>query len=264
MKALCALAVALAASLAFAGPAAAEDADEDRFSITPYFWLPTLEGDLRFNVPQNGTELFPRVHVGPNDYLDSLEGVVMIAGEARFGSVSVFTDFIWLDFSHDTARLIEIEDSPIPPIDIGSTADLSGTLWTLAGGYDLISNDDWRLQAFAGFRYLSTETEVNWQLTDPIGDFPETGSVERESESWDGLVGVRGEARLGDWFIPYYVDVGAGDADLTWQGLVGIGYRWDWGDLRLDYRYLSYEREDESLIQELTLGGPAVGASFRF
>ncbi len=263
MKALCALAAALAASLAFAGPAAADD--EDRFSITPYIWLPTVEGNLRYNFQQNGTDFFPSIHVGPNDYLNNLEGVFMIAGEARFDRISVFTDFIYLDFSRDGATLITIDSSgPIPPIDIGTTAELSGNLWTLAAGYDLINDESWRLQAFGGFRYLSLDSTVEWQLSGPLGVFPQTGTVSRDAEAWDGLVGVRGEARLGDWFFPYYVDVGAGDSDLTWQGIVGVGYRWGWGDLRLDYRYLSYEQGDDSLVEELTLDGPAVGVSFRF
>ncbi|MGH6951800.1 MAG: hypothetical protein ACREH4_13070 [Vitreimonas sp.] len=265
MKTVTALALAAAASVAFASPAVA---DEDRFSVTPYIWLPTVEGDLRFTIPPqdpDGPEFFPNVRVGPNDYLENLEGVFMIAAEARFEPVSVFTDFIYLDFSRDAARLLSIDRvTPIPPIDIGSTSELSGSLWTLAGGYDLIDNEDWRLQAFAGFRYLDVDADVEWRLSGPLGLFPETGSVSSSSESWDGLVGVRGEARLGDWFVPYYVDVGGGDSDLTWQGIVGIGYRWGWGDLRLDYRYLSYEQGEENLVRELTLGGPAVGASFRF
>lgn len=266
MKAFSALLLALAAYTASIGSAAADD--KDRFSITPYVWLPSVEGDLRFTIPQldpSGPEFFPRVRVGPNDYLDNLDGALMIAGEARFDRFTVFTDFIYLDMSREGARLLTIDNSgPIPPVDIGATAELSGNLWTLAGGYDLIDNDDWRLQAFVGFRYIGADASVDWELSGPLGLFPPTGSVDGESDSWDGLVGVRGEMRTGDWFFPYYVDVGAGDSDLTWQGLVGVGYRWGWGDLRLDYRYLSYEQGEDSLVQELTLDGPALGATFRF
>ena len=264
MKALSALAAALAASLAFAGPASAQD--QDRFSITPYIWLPTLEGDFRYNFSQNGEDFFPSINVGPNDYTDNLDGALMIAGEARFDRFSVFTDFIYLDLARDTSRLISIDDAgAIPPIDIGTQADLSGSLWTLAAGYDFINDDAWRLQAFGGFRYMSVDSSATWQLSGPLGLFPETGTVSRDTESWDGLVGVRGEARMGHWFFPYYADIGAGDSDLTWQGIVGVGYRWGWGDLRLDYRYLSYDQGDgDSLIEELTLDGPALGATFRF
>lgn len=264
MKAYALAAALAAACLAFASPAAAEDTGGVRFSISPYLWLPTVEGDLRFSVPRSGQEFFPNVHVGPNDYLENLEGVLMIAGEVRYNRFSAFTDFIYLDFSRESATVISIDSAlPIPPIDIGSTAQLSGNLWTLAGGYDLIDDETWRLQAFAGFRYLHSEVEVNWNLAGPLGIFPSTGGVGRESDSWDGLIGVRGEARLDAWFFPYYADVGAGDSDLTWQGSVGVGYRWGWGDVRLDYRYLSYE-QDDALIEDLTLGGPALGATFRF
>jgi hypothetical protein len=267
MKASCALAAALAASLAFAAPAAADDDDGDRFSITPYIWLPSLDANLRFHLPPSnpsGPEFFPNVQVGPTDYLENLDGVFMIAGEARFGRASVFTDYIFLDFSQEVSTLVSIGPGQAIPVDIGTTSQLSSDMWTLAGGYDVINDEDWRLQAFVGFRYLSVEAGAAWLLSGPLGLFPATGSIATETETWDGLVGVRGEARLGDWFIPYYADVGGGDSDLTWQALVGVGYRWGWGDIRLDYRYLSYDQSDERLVQELTLDGPALGASFRF
>jgi len=31
-----------------------------------------------------------------------------------------------------------------------------------------------------------------------------------------------GESRK--WFVPYYLDVGTGESDLTWQAMGGIGY----------------------------------------
>ncbi len=33
------------------------------------------------------------------------------------------------------------------------------------------------------------------------------------------------------WSVPYYLDVGTGDSDLTWQGLLGLAYSFGWGDL---------------------------------
>lgn len=264
MRALGALVMALATTLAFAAPAAAQ---EDHFTITPYVWLPTFDGDLRFHIPPNnpsGPEFFPDISVGPVDYLENLSGVFMIAGEARYAPVSLFTDFIYLDFSDEDANVRSIDGSgPLPPIDVGSTFDLTGMLWTLAGGYDLIDSDSLRLQTFGGVRYLSVESEVNWRLSGPFGLFPESGSVENDSESWDGLVGARGEFRAGGWFFPYYADIGAGGSDLTWQALVGVGYRWGWGDVRLDYRALHYE-DDDDLVQQMDFDGPALGATFRF
>ena len=57
-------ALAFAAALAFASAAQAQDL---RFSVTPYLWLPTFEGDFRFNVPPTdpaGPEFNPDFNIG--------------------------------------------------------------------------------------------------------------------------------------------------------------------------------------------------------
>jgi len=51
---------------------------------------------------------------------------------------------------------------------------------------------------------------------------------------WDVVIGVRGHANLNrQWYLPYQLDIGAGQSDLTWQAAGGIGYRFDWGDVNL-------------------------------
>jgi len=98
------------------------------------------------------------------------------------------------------------------------------------------------------------------------GTFPSSGSASRRVDLWDGIIGVRGTVGLGDsrWAIPYYLDVGTGDSALTWQGVAGIEYRYDWGDLQLMYRYTYYDMKEGKLLQNVSLGGPAVGVNFRF
>jgi len=83
---------------------------------------------------------------------------------------------------------------------------------------------------------------------------------------WDGVVGFRGSARLGagNWFVPYYLDAGAGTSKFTWQAVVGVGYSFGWGDLLLVYRYLSFEQGDDQPVQRLEFAGPALGATFHF
>jgi len=45
----------------------------------------------------------------------------------------------------------------------------------------------------------------------------------------------------------------------------GLGYAFAWGDLVLDYRYLYYSQDGEDkLIDNLSFGGVALGAKFRF
>lgn len=52
--------------------------------------------------------------------------------------------------------------------------------------------------------------------------------------------------------------------DLTWQALVGVGYRWDWGDLVLAYHHPSYDMGSDKLLQDTDFSGPALGVVFRF
>ena len=100
----------------------------------------------------------------------------------------------------------------------------------------------------------------------PGKEFSRSGSVSGSEELWDGIVGVRGRLRLGssNFFVPYYVDVGAGSSNLTWQGMIGLAYAFKWMDVVGAYRHLYYEKDDEYLIQDMQFSGPALGLRFRF
>ena len=61
---------------------------------------------------------------------------------------------------------------------------------------------------------------------------------------------------------PWYFDIGAGDSDLTWTGMAGIGYHFDWGEVVLTYRYMDYDMGSGSPIRDINFAGPMIGASF--
>ncbi len=63
--------------------------------------------------------------------------------------------------------------------------------------------------------------------------------------------------------MPYYGDIGAGSSNTTWQALLGVGYRFAWGDAVFVVRSLSYNFTDSSEL-DVRMIGPALGASFRF
>ena len=65
-------------------------------------------------------------------------------------------------------------------------------------------------------------------------------------------------------FVPFYVDVGGGNSVTTWQAAAGIGYAYPWGDVRLDYRYMSFDQNGDKLIKDLDMGGLALGVNFVF
>ena len=129
------------------------------------------------------------------------------------------------------------------------------------------------MDLIAGVRYLSLKTTTNWNLntdvTGPNGNsiiLPRSGSVRKSGNLTTGIVGAKGRVKLGesDWFVPFYVDVGGGNSVTTWQAAAGIGHAFKWGDVRLDYRYMSFDRNDDKLIQGLDMGGLALGVNFVF
>ncbi len=152
------------------------------------------------------------------------------------------------------------------PVSSSTRSDLEGGVWQLAASYTVSQNERSRFEVLGGVRYLTVKAEAGWQLNGPVGLFPQAGSLSQEAELWDGIVGVRGRLALaeGRWFAPYYLDAGTGSSDLTWQALAGVGYAFDWGDLLLAYRHLSYQQGDDKLIQDLSFGGPGLGATFHF
>jgi hypothetical protein len=122
------------------------------------------------------------------------------------------------------------------------------------------------LEVLGGVRYAGLEAELDWQFAGPVGLMPQAGRFSQQVDLWDGVIGVRGKARLGTGggFVPYYLDAGAGSSKLTWQAMAGIGYTFKWGDALLSYRHLFYDQKDGKLIQQVRFSGPAVGATFRF
>ena len=80
------------------------------------------------------------------------------------------------------------------------------------------------------------DTSLDWNVAGTLGLLPaRQGSIAKTRSEWDAIVGVKGEIALcaGKWFMPYYLDVGGGSHNTTWQALVGAGYRYGWGELVL-------------------------------
>jgi hypothetical protein len=255
--------------------AAAQTPDNQwTFSITPYLWLPNINGTLKYNIPP-GSGGSPEVSVGPNDWLEALNMVMMISGEVRKGRWSVFTDFIYLDFSNQDSTVKSINfggDRVSSSANVSTDSSLRGMAWTLGGGYAVLPGRPVELDVFGGLRYFGLHASTDWQLTGAVTgpgagqNFQRAGDVSQRADLWDGIVGVRGRVWLGrsNWSIPYYLDVGTGSSSLTWQGMIGVAYSYKWFGVTLAYRNLYYDQKDDKLIQDLRFSGPALGMTFRF
>ncbi len=274
--AVVAQATALCVGSLIAIPAAAQIDPFDgnwRFSVTPYLWLPNVNADLDYDLPPRAAEFRQSdvrrlgTEIGPNDYLSNLQFALMLSGEARKGPWSVVTDIIYLDLGNQDSDILTFRGArgePLPNLPHQAETSLSATVWTLAGGYTLSRGPWGNVDLLAGFRYLGLDTELKWQLAGSDDRLDRTGKVSSSKDEWDGILGVKGQILFGDtrWFMPYYLDVGTGSSNLTWQAALGAGYRFDWGDVTLALRSLSYEFDKDDA--DIRFTGPVLGATFRW
>jgi opacity protein-like surface antigen len=280
------LATALAAAALATPLQASAQAPADRwtFSVMPYLWLPGINGTLNYGPPPPGGGS-ASVDVSESSVLDALDFAFMINGEARKGRWLVATDVIYLDFGKNDSSVqsVDFNLGPRGRINVaagensGTQSKLTGWLWTLVGGYAAVQDPRWNLDVIGGFRFLNLEARTDWQInatltvTDPIGGgtatFARQGSVEKSDNIWAGIVGAKGRVKLGEtpWFVNYYADAGGASNLFTWQGAAGVGYAFTWGEILFDYRYLYYDQSgQDKLIQDVSFGGFALGANFRF
>ena len=120
------------------------------------------------------------------------------------------------------------------------------------------------MDLIGGFRYLSMDSTLNLSLQDATGRYLRARNVSMNQDAWDGIIGARGQFLIRDtpWFVPYYADIGAGSSNWTWQAMLGLGYRFNWGEATLAWRAIGYEFDDENV--DLTLNGPALGVTFNW
>jgi len=254
-----------AAILTVSGGAA--HAEDWRFGLTPYLWLPNIEANGTADGPPNGGD--PAYEVGPVDYLDNLDFVLMLAGEARRGQWSVRADVIYLDFTNQRSAvktvsgpggLIEI------PVNAGTSSSFTGLEAQATLGFWLMDQPGRSVEIFGGLRYLDISFDLNWELDAPLALLPQSGHIEQSADPLDVIVGTNARFAFGNgkWFVPLHADIGTGGSSLTWQLTAGVGYSLAWGDLLFVYRHLDYEDDEGELLEGLRLSGPAVGVSFSF
>jgi hypothetical protein len=263
--ALCSLCIAVLTPVR----AAAQDISDDwRFSVTLYAWLPDIGGDTTFPTASGGD-----IDIDADTILDHLEMAAQGSFSLQKGHWGAYTDLIYLDIgaSESQTRNITIGGTSLPATVTAATdLDLESIIWTVGISYRITASPAVTLDVSGGARLVSFEPNLEWEFTGDFGPIvppPRTGSSEVSTDQWDGIVGVKGQLAFGGdrkWVVPYYLDVGTGDSDLTWQALLGLGYAFGWGELRVVWRYLDYDLKSGRAIADLNFNGPAFGAALRW
>ena len=249
--------------------AAAQTSDAWQFGASIYLYLPTLGGTTNFPSSGGGSD----VSVDSSKIMDKLKMAFMGSFEARKGVWGGFTDVLYVDLGDSKSgfRDMTIGGSQIPAgASANANFDLKGTVWTLAGSYRAVPDVRQPLDVFAGARMLDVKQSLDWQLSGNVGSIPlagRSGNREAKLQNWDAIVGVKGRFTLGSerkWFVPYYLDVGTGESDLTWQAMTGIGYSFGWGDVVGSWRYLDYKMKSGRVIESMNFNGPSLAAVFHW
>jgi len=262
-------AIAVVAALVPFHAHADSTAGDWQWDATVYLYLPSIGGETSFPPGGGG----PSVDVSADAILDSLNFAFMGALGVRKGPWGVATDVIYLDLgsTRKGTRNFGIGQLDLPAsVDGDFTYDLTGWLWTLSGSYALVQQERVSMDVLAGVRMLDLEQTLRWQLNGDISTLPlpgRSGTGSAEATQWDAIVGVKGRASFGaegSWYVPYYLDVGTGDSDLTWQGMAGLGYSFDSVEVTGVWRYLDYDIGDDTAIASIDFNGPALGVTYRF
>jgi hypothetical protein len=130
-----------------------------------------------------------------------------------------------------------------------------------------VSDPAWTVDLLGGARTLRIKPTLGYSITGDLGPIVipgRNGSKQVDASVWDGLVGVKGRYTFRQnprWYAPFYLDVGTGQSQLTWQISGGIGYSYNWGSVFAMWRYLDYKFQSGKGLDNINMNGPMVGVA---
>ena len=267
VRTLAAASLCLAALLG--SPAAsAQGSDDWKFQAAVYVYLPSIDGTTTFSGSGGGTD----AGVDASKFLENLNFAFMGSFEADKGPWGALADVIYIDIGDSESPARNFSIGGTLPVGVNASVHygLNGWLWTLAGSRSLVSTPTHELNLIGGARLLDIDQTIDWTLGGNVGSvaLPDrAGSRTTGVSNWDAIVGLKGRAMFGEgqhWFVPYYVDIGTGESDLTFQAIGGLGYSFGWGDVVGAWRYLDYNMKSGNKIEGMTFSGPAIAVVFHW
>jgi hypothetical protein len=240
-----------------------------QFTATLYGWVPTIDGTVNF--PDDGGST--GYHASMSDVLNHLKMTFQGALDIHNGQWGLFNDVVYVNFGGVKSQTQDffVGNVPIPPTTTATVnLDLKTLIWTVAGEYRVASDSAWTVDLLAGARMLQMKPTVGYSITGNLGPVVipgREGSKQVDESVWDGIVGVKGRYNFGDdgrWFVPFYLDVGTGQSQLTWQISGGMGYAYHWGSVFATWRYLDYSAQSGKTLGNINMSGPLLAVSMRF
>ena len=224
-----------------------QNSDEWQFTAELYLWYASIDG----------TSTVGDLDIKADDLIDGLNMAFMGNIGVKKDRWGFMLDAIYLNASNNQNVITRIGG-------VNTDVEMTGWIITPMVGYEVVESENVSLNIFAGARYLYLDTSIGLRNTDPAGP-PFAINPSDSGNNWDGIIGVRGDIFLSPhWFIPYHLDIGAGNSNFTWQAFTGLGYRFKNFDILAGYRYLSWDFDDNDVIEDLNVSGVGAGIKFYF
>jgi hypothetical protein len=232
-----------------AQPVMSDSPDEWQVSFAPYFWIAGLDGKSQvfglgtFDVSQDFVDVLPDLDFG-----------FMASGQARHGRFSIFTDMSYVKVTTESATPLGIIADDVAVRSITFTA-------LLGGAYTIYEDERGHLDILAAARYWDTETRISLS-GGLVGNVSDT-----DSGKWvDGLVGFKGSYSFTDRiFMTGWGMIGAGGADIDWDVLAGLGYRFnDTISAVAGYRAQGVDYSSGGYTYDMIQHGPIIGMDIKF
>ena len=207
-----------------------------------------------------GEALGEEFELGFDELLEKLNFALMGGLVATRGDWGYYVEGSYAHLGGDDSINISVlPGAPAGGADVDLDVSVEQTVLNFGASYKLAQTEDFRLDATFGGRYLGIDTE--FEAEGPL----QTHRVSEYQDFWDAVVGLSGRASLNEtWFVPFNVDIGAGESDLTWQAWAGVGYEFGRSDLVFGYRHMEWDLGDGGLVTEYCLSGPALLWNYRF
>jgi len=243
------------ASLFLLLPATASAQEEWQFRIIPYLWFAGVEGDVA-TIP--GAPEAP-LDISSSQALEDTDASLMGVFEVKKGRHGGFVDLVYTDLRSDTELVGD-------PINLTLKSTSKNTLLSVAYQYELYKDERAVADVFAGARYWSIDTKL--EFGGGLGLL--AGRFVRHDETWvDPLIGIKGSSALGDsnFFAAGVLGLGGFGvgSDRFYDASVHLGYQWTkLIGTTIGYRMYDVKYDKDSFLYNVRQEGWMVGVSFDF
>jgi len=223
-----------------------------RFSVTPYFWMAGIKGDVGAysNLPPSS------IDVAFGDIFNHLDGPsAFVSGEAWNGRFGMVGDVQYLTLKADA--------STPGPLYGSATLKQWNFNSTITGAYRVFDSPALSIEALVGSRIFHIDNRID--LSGAILP-PRSNDI---GDTWaTAVAGGRLTVPLPNGFLfGAYADLGGFgiSSDWTWQVYGGLGYRVKtWLSAYAGYRYLDVRHRNGGFLYDVSQQGPLLSLRFSF